>query len=279
MGLISVTVPIEVHTFFAILNAVACFVFLTLRVYHQKIVGIKLSKISITALLCMLAAFFQCLVAVSNQTEWYFGSPRYCDLSMKLTAACWTAHRALLYMFIILRSEIVNHMNIVEKRIIKTSKVIIAVTGVFMVTAAAIWSHGKEDDFYLCRYEINNELTIAMVVVDISVCVAGTWLFIRPLRQILRVVECENLRNILSKMTLWTTVSIISTLLTILTVSVIDGAAGVVGFDCSITSFCLLMMMLPEKSKVVSKNNNHSSEKEVVEISRLDPVNHPGINV
>jgi hypothetical protein len=77
-------------------------------------------------------------------------------------------------MFIILRSEIVNHSNFVTARVINTSKVIITVTGVALVTATTILSYGGEHDFYACVYEINQVFVISMGVFDAARCAAGT---------------------------------------------------------------------------------------------------------
>jgi hypothetical protein len=267
MTIWSANVSKEWDTVFAVFNSVACFVFITLLLYYQRIGEIKLSKLSVTALLSMLGAFSQCLASVNIQAEWFLGNPgRFCDLSMKLTTTSYAVHRALLYMFIILRSEVVNTANFVETRIIYASKIVIALDSVLMVSLSAIFAQADEE----CGFEFNKWLILLISFFDLCVCGTGTYLFIRPVRQLLKFEECERLKRVLGKMMFWSTISLISTVVAILTVLIIDGAAGVVGFDCSLTSFCLLRMMTPVKYEEHSQSNKNSNQQRGVEMQNTN---------
>jgi len=225
----------------------------------------KQSRLSATGLSCMLIALLYCLELVIHEIKWLSNDQRWCDLTMKLAAATYTLHRVLLYTFIILRLETVNQFNFVSYRIIYACKAVVGVTGIFMVFASIVFSKGLEDQHFNCKFECNEGILFTIAAIDISICVVGTWLCIRPLRSSIRNIENLTLRYMIRKTKIWSTVCLISTLLALLTVGVIDGAAGVMAFDCSITSFSLVRIMSPVSLKMLSKSSNTSTQPAIIQ--------------
>jgi len=259
---IAVHMSDEVHTLFAIINFVACAVFVIIHVYHlktQKRVDLKLSEIGLSS---MLFALLACLGLVNSQSEWYFGDDsRLCELSLKLNSGTYSMYRVLLYMFIILRVEVINQLNFISSNFIKAGKAVVGITGTMTVISTIIFSRGVPDDFYDCRFEIPIAVILPCGIIDFSICACGTWMFIHPIRLTLKNIECENLRDMAERTTIWSIVSFISTLVALLTIAIFDNAGGVVGFDCSITSFGLLRMMSPSSRKAVPKSPSKVGQK------------------
>jgi len=267
--LISIQVSTEVHSFFAILNFVACAVLIIVRVYHWKKQNTQILKLTVTGFLCMAVALLYCSALVNTQIEWYFGDDRWCELSMKLNTAAYSLHRVLLYIFIILRLEVINQSNLIRSWIIDVGKAVIGVTGTLMVVISTIFTSGVADQYFSCNFQMSNVVLAPMFVIDMTICVGGTWMFIRPLRLTLRNIESESLRDILRTTMIWSIVSLISTVITMLTLACIDGGAGVVGFDCTITSFCLVMMMSPAVRRRLSRRNSDSRQKASLEVKEI----------
>jgi len=216
----------------------------------------------------MVAGLVCCCALVNTQVEWYFGDLRYCDLSMKLPAGMYTLHRILLYIFVILRLEVVNQTNFVASRIISLAKVFIGAAGIFLVVASVVYSRGVDDGVYSCAYEVNFGIVVIAFAFDTLICVAATWMFIQPLRNTLRSLESVSLTYMLRKTKIWSIVCFVSTMLTMITLASIDGAGWMAGFDCSVTSFALLMMMSPVKDSVSTWSSKKASV-EAVEITSV----------
>jgi len=251
--------PTEVYTSFAIFNLIACTVLVIIRVWHHQKHKIEL-KLSATGLSCMLFAVLCCLGLVNSQSEWYFGALRWCELSFKLNGLTYTMFRVLLYTFIIFRLEVMNQANFISSRIITVGKVIVVMTAVMMVIAATVFTEGVPDEHFGCGFEMNSAILMTIGVIDIFTCFGGTWIFLHPLRQTLKNIECDSLRRLVERTTFWSIVSLMTTLIGLLTITLIDGSGGVVGFDCSITSFSLVMMMSPESRKTVTKSHSNSKQ-------------------
>jgi len=268
----------EVKVFLATLNLVLCTIFSSIRIYQQRIRS-DLQKLSVTGLCCMLAGLLQCACVLNTESWWYFGNiKRYCDLSLKLAAFIYAVFRTLLYLFIILRIEIVNSYKAIKKRTIRIGKVVVVVFGAFIMSCSLIFAHGVEDHELSegCTFEIDVSIISVSLLADLMICILGTWMFIRPLRATLSSVEDENLRHMLRWTAIWSTVSLFSTMITFIITVVIDSAAGLVGFDCSITSFSLLMMLYPEgnifrrDTSCEIELSSHQSEKAELELTQVD---------
>jgi len=206
-------------------------------------------KITATCLLCQLVALIYCLTAANIQMEWYFDNIRWCSLSMKIGATTYALWRVLLYLFIIFRFEIVNQVKIVSPRIIDIGKAVIVGAGIFMVASLIVYAKGITDQHFNCLFEINNSIIIVLFMIDASICVGGTWMFIRPLAQMTRDFEDLKIQFFLRKTKMWSIVCFISTLVATLTVGVFNGAEGVFAFDCSVTSFSMVMMLSPMSAR------------------------------
>jgi len=264
---IVISMPKEAHSFFAILNIVLCAVFIIVRVHHQKKEQNIVLSLSVTGLSCMLFGFLTAMGVLNTSLEWYFGDTQYCELSLKLNAAAYSLQRVLLYTFIVLRMEVVNQSALLNPRIINVSKVVVGVIGTFVVLTSTLATEGiTTDEQYKCVFRMNGGLVLTIFVIDTSVCIGGTWVFLRPLRLTLRHFESESLRYIFKRTATWSIVSLMCTLIAILALAVFDGSGGAIAFDCSATCFCLVMMLSPVKAPSPSKNNSKSTQKASAEV-------------
>jgi len=265
MTFIPLSVPYEVRSFFSILNFVACGILIIIRVYHQRKYKMKVSKLTVTGLSCLLVSLIYCLTSANTQMDWYFGNIlRWCELSMKLAAGMYALYRFLLYIFVVFRLEVVNQANFVSSRIIDTGKAVIVITGIFMVTSTIVYTKGVTEQDFICVFEFDETVLVILFLIDSSVCVAATWMFIKPISEILKHIESNSFRHMLRKTKMWSLVCFLSTLLAMLTVAVFDGVVWIFAFDCSITSFSLVMMMSPmsEKEHRIMKIETTSVPKE-----------------
>lgn len=214
----------------------------------------------------MLTALLQCTFVLNTESRWYFDNEeRWCDWSMKFVSFIYALHRVLLYVFIILRIEIVNQYHTINERTINIGKVVVGLNGCFILISTLIFPHGVEDPDLDegCTYEVDNGPFIASVISDLFICFGGSWLFVRPLRATLSSIEDEDLANMLRWTTIWAFISLSSTVVVFIAVGAFDGIAGFVGFDCSITSFSLLMMLNPAGDVgLMSVDNRNSSEED-----------------
>jgi len=269
---IYVSLSNEARTSIAALNTLACAIFVILRVYHQKKYRTVVRQISWMGLSCMFTGFLVCFLLVNSASETYFGDEdRWCILSLKLNSGAYTLHRVLLYIFIILRLQVVSQYNIMYKRIIKRAKMVIGTTGTFMVVLMVVSTDGITDEDGRCTFQIVNFILIPLFAIDAIICFGGTYMFIRPLRRTLAQIECEEIANVLKKTMTWSLVSLGATLFTMLLIAVTDGAGVTVSFDCSITSFSLVMMMAPA-SPVEGPKSDQLEKNAIVEAQEITSV-------
>jgi len=259
----------EVHISLAILNLVICASLIIVRVNHWKKEKNTVPKLSVTGLSCMLVGFLTCWGNLNSESGWYFGDYKWCELSIKLDTVTYTLHRVLLYTFIILRLEVVNKSAYMNPRIIKVGKVVICVAGTFTVLTSTLSAKGIRDERYNCLFYMNSNLLVMLFVVDTSVCVGGTWVFLRPLWLTLKHIDSESVRYMVNSTTSWSLICLMSTLTSMLTIAIFDGSAGVVAFDCSVTCFSLVMMMSPVKSRLLLKKYQNSRHKASVEVEEM----------
>jgi len=268
---IYINLSTEIRAFFAIFNTLACAVLVIIRVYHQKKEKTEIPRISVTGLLCIIAAFLCCLALVNVASDTHFGEDRWCDLSLKLNTLTYSLHRVLLYLFIILRLEVFPSY-LISSRITNAGKMVIGVTGIFILVITILATRGVTDNYSRCALVMNNVLMVPFFAIDALVCVVGAGIFVHLLRLSLRNIDRENVSYMLKRTMTWSLVCLTSTLITMLTVVLTDGAGGIVGFDCSITSFSLVMMMSPVKRQIPSKNGNNSTQKASVEGAEITRV-------
>jgi len=265
----SVILPDSVKTFCAVLNVVACGVFVIIRIYHQKKDKIQNPKLSLTGLLSIFSAFLYCLTALNLDSKWYFGDIRRCTLSIKMLPAGYSAHRFLLYIFIILRVEVVNQTKFVSPRILSLGKAVVGVFGIVATVLNIIFTEGVPDEHSQCSFfHSENSVLVAIFVVDAIICVTGTWLFAVPIKDVLSEFESSHLRHMLRWTKIWSIVCLVSTLVALLIVVFIDGVGGVISFDCSITSFALVMMMSPKSNRLQSESSVIMEIKGNVELEK-----------
>merc|ERR1719184_243838 len=104
--------------------------------------------------------------------------------------------------------------------------------GSLQLAAAILFTKGVTDEYSSCSFDIENSVLVTIYVIDTSICVTGTWMFISPLRNILRSIENRKLSYMLRKTKFWSIVCLVSTLVALFVLGVIDGVAGFVTFDC-----------------------------------------------
>jgi len=263
---IQIDASLEVRTFFAILNAVVCVVLFIIRLYHWKKGKTEVIKLSLTGSSCIFIATLCCFSLVNQVTDTVFGDIRLCDFSLRLTLSTYALHRALLYLFIILRLEVINRSKFINPRIITLGIIVIGIIGISMVVTTMLSVHGTTDNFRKCTLVMRNEIIVPFFVLDGLICASGTWMFIHPVRKTLRNIEQESVRHTLGKTMTWSIVSLISTIISMLTIAITDGAGGVIGCDCSITSFSLVMMMAPVRRKLIANIDSSSRKEAIMEV-------------
>jgi len=276
---IYISLSIAVRTSLAIFNSVACAIFLILRIYHQTGYQTEAALIRWTGFFCMFAGFLCSFSVINVASDSYFGDERWCGLSLKLNTGTYTLHRALLYLFIILRLEVVSKFDFVNPKIITCVKMVIGTTGIFMVVLVAVSTDGFSDENSRCTFIISNAILIPLFFIDVFVCVGGTYMFMRPLKRTLSHIECDSIRHMLEKTKTWSLVCLISTFITMVIIAVTDGFGEMITFDCSITSFSLVMMMSPVRRLERSTQDLTFSKKakgEVQEITSIFKKNPSG---
>jgi len=215
----------------------------------------KCTKLAVTGLSCIVLAILYLLEVLVAEFKQNLASSRdelWCRASMNMITVTYTLHRVLVYTFIILRLEILNKSHFLSSRIILAAKAVVGVSGTFMVVSTIVFTKGVLDQDFQCGFEVeaNKDWILAvMVMIDFSICVSGTFLFIRPMWRVLRGSEDSSLRNTIRTTQIWSTVCLVSTFLVLLIIVVIDGGAAFVVFDCSITSLSLVIMMSPTDSQ------------------------------
>jgi len=241
-----------------------CAVLLSIRFYHWWLQKIKDTKLTVTCVSCMVLALLYCFELLMTEFKSFSGSSGdklYCDVSMKLITVTYALHRILIYIFIILRLELITQSGSQSSRIICAGKAVIGVCGTFLVIAAMSYINGILDLNFHCKFESKNLVLIMMFMIDTFICISGTWLFIHPLSLYLRDIEDSSLRNFLRTTKIWSLVCLVSTLLVMVIIVIVDGAALIAVFDCSITAFSLLMMMSPKRHKGLSENISRSCDR------------------
>merc|ERR550534_1158263 len=134
MTLISLSMPFEVRVCMAILSFAACAVFLSIRVYHWRLQKLEDTKLGLTGILCMVLALLYCLEILITELWVNTGNSMdafWCELSMKLITVTYTLHRIIVYIFIILRLELLIQIDFVSSRTIFVGKAVIGVSGTF----------------------------------------------------------------------------------------------------------------------------------------------------
>jgi len=266
MARLSISIPYEVEYWFAAFNWAACVALVLIRIHHQRKQKIEQPKLSLTGLLCMVLALLCCSSLLNLSSHWYFGDIRWCPQSIKLSSTTYAVHRVILYIFIFFRVEIVNQAMLISPRLLYAGKVLVGVNGICMVVVYIVFTTGVTDEQSRCLYDVTHRGVLVPVwVIDTFICVAGTWMFIRPIKKIMRNIENRDLRNMLRKTKICSIVCLVSTLLANLIAGNIDGASGLVGLDCSITSLALVIMMF-SKSEMSSKGSGDSSQAGRVEL-------------
>lgn len=267
MTFISMSMPFEGRLFIEILNLAVCAVLFNIRIYHWRMQEIKDYKLSATGLSSILFALLYCSQIVTLEIRSYTGHSSWCYMSVKLISVTYVLHRVLIYLFLILRLEIVSQGR--RQRIVWTGKVVIVVSGIFMVAATMVYTEGFKDQDLTCRFKSKKAFLAIILMMDIFICVSGTWMFIHPLRLTVRNIEDWELRCMLRKTQKWSIVCLVSTLLVLFTLVVIEGGVVFVAFDCSITSFALVMMMSPATRDVTPESDVSFSHMTIGELQQI----------
>jgi len=257
---VSVSLSFEAKNYLAAFNLAVCTILLIAQVYYLRNHKIKQPKIIATGLSVMVLAFLYCITLVSLQSEWIFGDIKWCNPVMKLSSIFYALLRIVLYIFIILRVEVVNQSNSISPRLILVCKAVIGVLGFVMVAFSIIFPIGVADEYSICSFDVTvDRILVPVFASDTFICIGGTWMFLRPIKKTLVYMDDPELRNTLRTTTIWSIVCLVSTLLATFFFAIVGGFQGVLGFDCNITSLGMLMM-LPKGRKIPSKTSGDSSQ-------------------
>lgn len=142
-----------------------------------------------------------------------------------------------------------NRNKLIPVKILILSKGAVIVLGIVAIVCAIIFPKGVEDENWACNFEMEHFLLAILFVIDMLMCLCASLMFIWPVYTILLKTDDLVLRKTMRKERLWMGITILSTIVTLLTVVIVDGSGAVIGFDCSITSLCLVVLMSPVKRR------------------------------
>jgi len=248
MSPISVNFPIQIDIGCAIFNAVMTGGSLILRLRHHYKYPSKLKWMSAMGFASILVGCLVCWGLINAATLWVYGNiHRWCDLNVKVTCSLYVLHRSCLYAFVVLRIEVVNRKEMISEWTIRAGKWVVSVLCISLFVVAVVCPYGVEDENWVCTFEMNYTVLVVGFLFNLLICLGSSWLFIRPLWQILEKTNDVALQKTVRKEFIFLGTSIFFTVITILTIAMVDGGSGILGFDCAVSSFCLVMLMSPVK--------------------------------
>jgi len=159
-------------------------------------------------------------------------------------------HRFCIYAFIVFRVELVSRKDVISGWKFRAGKCAVLLFCSCLLVFAIVFPYGVEDENWACNLEMDWIIIYICFAFDMILLFGASWLFIRPLWNILKTSDDDTaLRITVRKELVWLGLSVLVKLLTFLTLGLVDGSGGVIGFDCSISSFCLVMVMTPIKQR------------------------------
>jgi len=248
MSPITVRLPIQVDIGCAIFNAVMTGGSLLLRLHHQYKYPSKLKWMSAMGFASILFGCLVCWGLINATTLWVYGNiHRWCDLNVKVNCSLYVLHRSCLYAFVVLRIQVVNRKEMISARTIRAGKWVVSVLCASLFIVAAVCPYGVEDENWVCTFEMNYTVLVVGFIFNLLICLGSSWLFTRPLWQILEKTNDVALQKTVKKEFIYLGTSILFNIITILTIALVNGGGGILGFDCAVSSFCLAMLMAPVK--------------------------------
>jgi len=246
MSLFAVVVPIHIEVMFAIINIACTGCCLVVRIHHQRKYPTKLKRILYLGLISIIFAFLLSLTLLNTVSFWFFGDvDRWCDLGLRISCLMYVLHRYFLYAFIVWRMEVMNRNKLISSWIMLLSKVLVIVLAIISIFCALFFTYGIEDENWPCNFEMDYLLLVFLFIIDMGMCLGASFMFIWPVYSILLKTNDPLLRKTMKKERLCMGITVSATILTLLTVGIVDGSGAVIGFDCSITSVCLVVLMAP----------------------------------
>jgi len=149
---------------------------------------------------------------------------------------------------------------------------VIGTIGTCMVVVMVVSTDGITDQLGRCTFKMKTIVLIPLFSIDAFVCFGGTYMFIRPLKETLSHIEDESIASVLQRTMTWSLFCLGATLMTMLIIGVTDGLGVFVSFDCSVTSFSLVMMLAPAEFLRDSSKLDPNLENANVEIEDLTNV-------
>jgi len=248
MSPITVLFPIQVDIGCAIFNTVMTGGSLILRLHNQYKYPSKFKWMSAMGFASILFGCLVCWGLINASTLWVYGNVhRWCDLNVKVNCSLYVLHRSCLYAFVVLRIQVVNRKEMISARTIRAGKWVVSVLCTSLFIVAIVCPYGVEDANWVCTFEMNSAILVAGFIFNLLICLGSSWLFIRPLWQILEKTNDVALQKTVKKEFIYLGTSILFNIVTILTIALVDGGGGILGFDCAVSSFCLAMLMSPVK--------------------------------
>jgi len=273
MPLVTIIIPHEVLVVAAIFNTIVCTSCLIVRLYQHFYYKIQLNKLLLLGFCSIVFSTLTTLgLLVFEAKKYTYSELLWCTWNLKVNALFYAIHRAFLYGFVVWRIGLL-HQNC-HKCSIRLSKWAIAIYGAFLVFGVFVYTSGTPDKEWACNLHENETILIVAFSMDIILCSFSTWIFLRPLKSILKEYEDSNIRRIAKKEVVYVGISLLSTLLTFLGIELIEAISVVaVGLDSSITTICLLVLLSPVVENCSVRSTKSNSKKEPLIIGHPAPPN------
>jgi len=237
------------------LAAAVFFLFTTAVCLITRLYTLRKISIQSTKLIYMEQCSIICAV-ILNCTILNFALMRYslislssCEISFRLSVILHILNRSFFYAFIVWRIDLVNTMGNISRCMINSIKWSVLVNALFLLSGPLFMTEAT-DEIRLCPIRIDQIVMILGSIFDFIICLLSSWLFIRPLYNIVKTTKNITMRNTMVKEIYCVATSLLATVLALLAVSFFDGILHIAGgFDSTVTTCCLVAIATPISSK------------------------------
>jgi len=237
------------------LAAAVFFLFTTAVCLITRLYTLRKISIQSTKLIYMEQCSIICAV-ILNCTILNFALMRYslislssCEISFRLSVILHILNRSFFYAFIVWRIDLVNTMGNISRCMINSIKWSVLVNALFLLSGPLFMTEAT-DEIRLCPIRIDQIVMILGSIFDFIICLLSSWLFIRPLYNIVKTTKNITMRNTMVKEIYCVATSLLATVLALLAVSFFDGILHIAGgFDSTVTTCCLVAIATPINSK------------------------------
>merc|ERR1719320_867869 len=170
---------------------------------------------------------------------------------------------------------------IINASVMKIGKVVLGMLGTFQMLGYTILPHGAVNEQGSCEFEVGMDVSFAIFIVLADACICGslTFVFIRILNNLVNSTKDREIMIMLKKTRLWTSLSIVTTLVSCVVLILCKQLKFLNGFDCSVNSLSLLVMMYPVTSMTISKIELIALERNTYISSSYEPSEEGGVEV